>query len=1782
MSLGLTRRFQDVAILRESSSYVLCRSFDKTTSAARIVKRLKSGRPTLRERATLTKEHELVARLAPVTPHLLKPVALEEIDETILLIFEDFAGKPLTAATGGRPVDLRLFFALALELVEGVAGIHRQNVIHQDLKPDNILWSSLDNRLRITNFDLASVIESERAEVVEHESLYETLAYISPEQTGRMNRTVDYRSDYYSLGAILYLLLTGRPPFPSTDPLELVHCHLAKEPPAIGWERGDQSVAPNASPSTARALAAIIGKLLCKSKEDRYQSAEGLRLDLERCRVEYESKGSVEPFAVGLHDSYGRFSIPQKLYGRERDLETLTRLVGSLDTPGARLALITGAAGVGKSSLVHELHRPIFEHHGILISGKYEQFQGAIPFLGLQRAFADYAQQLLKLSPASLDAWKSRILERLGPNVALITSFFPDLTACLGEHPDLSPLNPTEEQKRFNLTLTAFLQSAAREHAIVLFLDDLQWADQSSLRLLDTLLSNRSLQGLFVIGSYRSSDISEGQPLSLFLRDLRLRGQVIDEIALGPLDRPSLSQFVADMLHTTPEHCEPLARLLLHKTEGNQFFTSELMKSLVQRRLIVYDHRDQRWQWDLAAIEQVEVAPNIAQLMVERLSRLGTDALQLLKIAACIGSKFDLRTLLLVADSPFETLAGSIDEILDSGVVLPISQSYRIVDQLARLDATAARDLPITYQFQHDRVRAAAYSLLSEEEREATHHKIFRLMSQHLAESEVHARLTEIVEHLNQSRSLLADRDERLRASRYNLMASRHALASHAFASARDYAANACALLADGCWESSYELTFEIHEQLCLCSYLCGEVQEADRVASLLLARAQTPRQRAAIYQMQASNYNFLWKIDASIAAGVAGLRELGIHVPPKPTTLRILRELAGVKWALRRKSIEEIERQGDITDPDIRLAMRLLINFVPPAYMSGNSNLFAVAVLIKTRLAVHHGHSEETAAAYAGYAALLAGLNDLDGAHRFGEMAVRLSDRQRALAWKSMTLNLYAIFSLSWSDSWSKLASWFQRALDVGLESGDLLYTAFAAGFVNLWNPRMDLPSFIEQQQQNLALIKETGVDPALMSAQIHYARALNFCGRTPTPHSLSTEQLTEDELLGRMQKLHFVSGIAQYHSAKMQIHCHHDDYDKARRHLEAADKVMLSLAGSPYLVEHCLYAFLTEAGRLRACGRAAKPAIWGRLLREKRRMARWSRRYPENFSHHLHLMEAELAALRGRQGDAMQSFARAVQAAKDNNFLRYKALTCERAGAFYHAHHDPGAAAHYLRQAWYFYQTWGAESKLRQLRLTYPEELLGLADQQLSPGGSGVPRAVPDNAPRDVTLDLDTVIKASSAISREIDVEQLLKRIVTLVIENTGAQFGALCLRQDSGWHLAASGTVDEVRIDDAAIHDRFELLAPTVFNFVARTGEWVLLDDAAESSAYRHDPYIRRNRVRSVFCAPVAHQGSMVGVWYLENRLASGAFTLARIEMLKILSSQFAISNENAMLYRNMETKVRERTHALSEALEALKSAQERLVESEKIAALGGLVRGIAHEMNTPIGVTVTASSALSHRCDEFAKVMDAGLKRSDLSAFVQFVRSSTSVIEGGCQRAKYLVEAFKSIATVDSSESSRILDVSACVHAVVSELRPKLAQEGIEIKVEASGETAAQSYFGALHQVVGQILSNSLEHAFPEGRRGRIEVTISGRAEALELVVEDDGVGIAAASLDRIFEPFFTTDRFGGHVGLGLHLVYNLVTNRLGGQITCTSEEGRFTRFVIRIPRAAGDNLTLRAA
>ncbi|WP_437853931.1 AAA family ATPase [Sorangium sp. So ce363] len=1487
---GASSRYAIIEVLCEGSDTLLYRGVREDDGLPVVLKVLRRDHASPRALERLHHEYEIARALE--TTAIIKPYALETLGDQPALVLEDFGGVSLDRLQDG-PMPLERFFPVAVRLVEALAGLHRHGVVHKDIKPQNVLLNPATGEVKITDLGIASRIPRE-LQHLEHVGLIEgTLAYMAPEQTGRMNRWIDERTDLYSLGVTFHEMLTGTLPFRASDPVEWVHCHIAQKPPPA------HALVPSIPP----ALSAIVLKLLAKAAEERYQSALGLRHDLDQCSAQLGATGAIQLFPLGQRDLSDRFRVPQRLYGREREVGALLAVFERVVAQGRpELVLVSGYAGIGKSSLVAELHRPIVRERGFFLSGKFDQTARDVPYSAFHQAFRTLVQEILGASEEQVERWRQRFREALGPNGRLLADVLPEIGLLLGPQPPVPELPPTEAQSRLLATLQRFVAACARkEHPVALFLDDLQWADAGSLLLLEQLATYAGSEHLLLIGAYRDNEVGPAHPLRLTLAEARKRGAAVSELVLEPLSAAHVGALVAETVHaphTPAEQVEPLSQLVYEKTGGNPFFVLQFLIALHQEGLIAFDAEEARWRWDIAAIRDKGFTDNVGELMAGKLKRLSVPARDALKLAACLGSSLDLDTLAVVAGRPAAELRDALEEAVREGLLLRQSGAYR---------------------FLHDRVQQAAYSLIPAGQLAEMHLGIGRLLLRAQRADERDEALFDVVGHLNRGAALLRSRAERDEVAALNLRAGRKAKAAAAFQTAAALFAAGLALLASDSWEARHELTYALTFERAHVAYITGGFDEAERLLEELMERARTRRETAAVVELAVAFYLTRGQGKRAVEIGLAWLRACDIDLPLHPSGAQIDEETERVWQALGDRAIEDLIHLPPMTDPEIKLTMGVLQAMDAPAFFV-DADLLYLIVLRMVQLSLRHGNAEPSALAYAAFARLIGPrFGRYKEGYLFGKLGCDLADRSGLLTTKSAVFSYLGQTVVFWTRHYRE-ASWYTRAgFSAGVESGDLNRACFNC----MWDALFPLLSgepledVLHEVEERLGFMRSAGYAFAHGVLLGGHAMIQTLRGRPVRFSMLDGSELDPPAFEAQLEEGDLQRVHAFYYGLKAQALCvlgsPRDAFAAATRaiteHSFKSEPHALS-AENLYYLALALAALCDEAHE---AGPSPQRELPERLLECERQLGEWARNGPDNFLHKHALVRAEIARLRGQDLEAIGLYEQAIAAAREGGFVQHEAIACELAAAFYRARGLSTSEGAHLQKARAGYFTWGAHAKVEQLDQRY---------SHLAPRKPMAPTVT--FAVRAEQFDVLPVVKASQSISGELKLPRLLEMLLRVVVEHAGAEEGCVVLvREDRLWAAAIETPGGAVRLLDAG-EAQSAALPQSVLNYVRRSHERVLLDDAAARHPFLEDEYFRRKRPKSVLCLPIMREARLIGLLYLENNLVTGAFTPGRLSVIELLASQSAISLENALLYAELEQENAERRRAE----QALKANQEML--------------------------------------------------------------------------------------------------------------------------------------------------------------------------------------------------------------------------------------------------------------
>ncbi|WP_445174324.1 AAA family ATPase [Microcoleus sp.] len=1761
--------------IHESNNSLVYRGLRKQDNQPIILKFLKQDYPMPASLVRYKQEYEITRNLN--LESVPKTYSLERYQNSLVIIFEDCGGESLKLGLASQKLTLEEFLPTAIKITRALGQIHQHNIIHKDINPSNII-NSTTGLVQIIDFGISTVLSRENPTLKNPNVLEGTLRYISPEQTGRMNREIDYRTDFYSLGVTFYELLTGQVPWDYDDAMELVHCHIAK-----------QAVPPheiNSEIGIPKAVSDLVMKLLEKTAEKRYQSAWGIIADLEECLEQLQAKGTIADFDLAQKDITDKFQIPQKLYGREREIETLLAAFGRVSNGTTEIMLVSGYSGIGKSALVQEVYKPITKASGYFIAGKFDQFQRNVPYAAVVKAFGSLVKQLLTESETQLTTWKEKLLAAFGDNGQIIIDVIPDVELIVGKQPPVQELGATEAQNRFNLVFQKFIRVfCSVDHPLVIFLDDLQWADSATLKLLQVMMADEETKYLFLMGAYRDNEVSPTHPLIMTLEALQNQGATINHITLTPLDIEHITNLIADTVRRDRGSVILLAELVVGKTQGNPFFVNQFLRTLYEENLLNFNSEQRNWDWNISEIEAVGITDNVVELMVGKLRKMPDLTQQALRLAACVGNSFDLNTLSIVNEkSTAETFTELVPAIQD-GLILATSELGTTEEEIIQ-----SHLIITTYKFLHDRVQQAAYALIDESSKKTVHLQIGRLLWQNTSSEMRAEEIFAIVDHLNLGIELVSDESERTEIAKLNLIAGQKAKAATAHESALKYLQAGLGLLVEDSWTYQYKLTLALHEEAAETAFLSGNFEVMLRFVERVQNCAKTLLDTVKVYEVQIQAYMGQNRLLEAVNTALQVLKRFGVEFPSQPNPSDIGQALTETATILNHLRIEDLVDLPQMTDPYKLAAMRLISSIFAATYMAA-PELLPLTVCKQVELSVQYGNASVSPFAYANYGFLLCGvLGDIDLGYQFGQLALSLVSKLNAQEIKAKTLFIVNIFIRHWKEHLRETLEPFVSVYSSGLETGDLEYGVYGL-VLYCWFAYFSGKELTVLEREiaiNRDAIHKIKQETSLQYIETYWQATLNLLGKSENPCVLKGEACDEHIRLPLHEQANDRLGVSYIYWNKLLLSYWFENYSEAIENTAIAEKYLDVVVGLPLVPLFHFYDSLVWLAVYPDRPESEQNTILERVRANQEKMHKWAHHAPMNHLHKFYLVEAERHRVLGEKIEAIEMYDKAIALAKENEYINEEALAHELAAKFYLSWGKETIAQAYMQNAHYSYQLWGAIAKVEDLEEKYPQFLARTSAKTTAKTNVNQTtiKATTTTTNLGDTLDLATVMKASQAISGEIVLSKLLERLMKIAIENAGAQKGFLILEKAGKWAIEAEGSVkeDEVSVlrslplNAKADSGEIPKLASTIAHYVIRTQENVLLNNATQEGQFTRDPYIAATQPKSILCTPLLHQGKLTGILYLENNLTEGAFTTDRLELLKLLSAQIAISIENAQLYnnlqefnQNLEQLVGDRTQELSNTLDALKATQSQLVESEKMASLGGLVAGVAHEINTPIGVGVTVASALAEHTTDFTSTYKSGkMKRSELEEFLDIATQSSNALLTNLNQAAALIQSFKEVAVDRSSEERRTFGVRNYLDEILIQLKPTLRNSQHSIEIKGDTKIAIDSYPGALSQVVTNLLMNSLIHAYEPGESGQLVFDWQQEGDRLSLEYSDDGKGIPPENLSKIFEPFFTTKRGQGGSGLGLHIVYNLVTQKLLGEVECKSKVGVGTKFIIKLP------------
>jgi PAS domain S-box-containing protein len=1775
----------------------------------------------------LEHEHSLMAQLDPTWA--VRPMALADDGRRMVLVLEDPGGEPLDQLLGTL-MDLTLYLRLAVGLSVAVRELHRRNIIHKDIKPANVIFKPSTGQVWLMGFGIASRFARERQSAEPPEFIAGTLAYMAPEQTGRMNRSIDSRADLYALGVTLYEAVTGTLPFKALDPIEWVHCHIAKQPVPPAERRKD----------VPRSVSVIIMKLLAKTAEERYQTAAGLERDLQRCLTQWETQHRIDDFPLGENDIPDRLLIPEKLYGRQREVDSLCASFERVIESGTtELALISGYSGIGKSSVVNALHKALVPPRGLFASGKCDQYKRNIPYSTLAQAFQSLIRYLLVKSEADLAASRDSLRDALDPNGKLIIDLIPDLKLIIGDQPSVLELPLQQAQARFQLVFRRFIGVFARpEHPLALFLDDMQWLDAATLDLLENLLTQSDLRYLMLIGAYRNNEVDVTHPLARKLEAIKNAGAKIEEITLAPLASEHLAELIAEALRCEPARAEPLAQLLHEKTGGNPFFALQFISALAEEGMLFFDYAAARWSWDLNCIYTRGYTDNVVDLMTAKLRRLSTATQETLKHFACLGNVAEVAALALVHEKTEGTMHEALQEAVRAGLIFPENSSYK---------------------FLHDRIQEAAYSLIPEGFRAEAHLRIGRLLVASTPPEQREEAIFEIVNQLNRGTALIMSSDEREQLAELNLIAGQRARATTAYASALTYLTAGAALLPEDSWQRRHELALALELRRAECEFLTGALAEAEQRLAALSNHAANAVERATVACLRLDLHTILGQGSRAIAIGLDCLRHFGIDWSPHPTKDEARREYERIWLQLGGRTIESLVDLPLMSDPASLATLEVLIKIGPPAFCT-DANLLSLVTCHAVNLSLERGNCDASCGAYE-WLSILAGPHFGDyrtAVYRFGELGYALVEGRGLTRFQARTYMEFGGSVVPWTKHVRAGRALVRRAFEAGNKTGDLDYAAYCTKDINTsflfaGDP---LAEAEREAEHGLAFAQKMRFGLVIDSVSTQHALIRMLRGLTPTFGCLDDAQFDERRIERRFSENPDLALVeCWYWIRKLQARFFAGDYASAIQASSRGQGLLWTLV-SLEAAEYHFYSALCQAASCDSAeGGEPQRSYVDAVAAHHRQLQRWAENCPDNFENRAALVGAERARIEGQDVDAMRLYEQAIRSSRANDFIHQEALAYELAARFYAAQGFEQIADLYTRNARDCYARWGADGKVRQLEELYPR----LRQQE---GALSLTATI--GAPID-RLDLTTLLKVSQSVSGEIVLEKLIETLLRTAIEHAGAERGLLIMPRGAELRIQAEATTASssvnIGLTDKAITSAD--LPAQVVQYTARAQESIILEDASNRTPFSSDEYIQRVHALSILCLPLVKQGTLIAVLYLENNLAANVFTPRRIAVLNVLASAAAISLENSRLYRAVqqrESRIRRLVDAQiigifignlrGEILEA-NDAFLKIVGYGRDDLLSGLVRwtdltplewrdrdqqAIAELTATEVvqpyekeyfrkdgsRVPVLIGAAVferdgneavvfvlelterKHAEEERERLRQAQAElaymsrvsmmgelaaslaheiKQPIAAAVMRARTGLRWLQRqppGIEKAREILsriieDATRAATIVDRNRSlykretskRETVNLNEVIRETIALLQEKVSKNSILIRTQLDDVLPTIS---ADRVQVQQVLMNLILNGIEAMKETRGELTITsetGEHSQVLISVRDSGVGLPVGNPERIFEAFFTTKPEG--TGMGLSISRRIIESH-GGRLWASASPGGGAIFHFTLP------------
>jgi predicted ATPase/signal transduction histidine kinase len=1717
--------------------------------------------------AELTYEYKLLSRLD--SNFVVKPVRLVFGGKQTSLLLEYVDGNSLAQFIEQEALEDHVRYQLAIALTDALSALHEQQLVHQDLNSHSVIFDfSSSHHVR------AVLIDIRHAQIVNHSQSYSEHVgifnrhYFSPEQTGRVNQPLDYRTDYYNLGLLLYELFSRRPAFRGKKLQDLVYEHVAIKP--------DLSVF-----SDQKALKTIIGKLLEKAPGDRYQSLKELRKHLVKAKSNPDVLLDNE---VILGDR--RLDFSGKLYGRDKEIACLLDVAKKASLGPSQLVLVSGYSGVGKSALIRELHKPVCAHRGFFLSGKFEQIGLKPPLGAFIQAFQTLIDHRLAEPEEQRKVWQSKLANAVGRNVSILCDVLPELKNIVGHMEAPEEVSPNDELNRVISTFKAFVKASCdNQELTVIFLDDMQWADSASIMLLEHLCKDELLTHIQLVCGYRENEVDAFHPFTAVIESAKQASINVTHIELLPLSKSNIVDLLSDNLEQSGDRLTELAKIIYDKAQGNPFFTIQLLDTLWRSELLVC--KESGWEWDIAKINEADITDNVVDLVTRKISLLPEDTTQFLTHSSAVGSRFTLSTISSILDKKVNVLLEACNTCLKEGLIQLLSGDQKALD----IDYNRALEqdcVPkLEFKFSHDKVQQSAYELIDKEYRSQLHVDIGRAFYRDFDGDILDDKLYEISSQVNQGLHLLTE-EERSQYLLVNYKAGLQAKKSGAYSSALELLLAAKSLLSESCWDETKQLAYDVHLALLEAQYLSTKYEEADKTSYILLENTPDLVDKVPVYMTQILSDISNNRMEDAVEKCIRTIDALGMSLVNSP----VLEDRFFDDTAIRAsdKEVKRLEELPEMTDELSKAALSILSLGCAPAYFT-SEDMFEKFCNTMLCICLMKGNSPDSAYAYAIFGLYCSGKEQYKTAYRYCEAGVYMMEKYGNFQMKPQINEIFNVHVKHWVEPLKDVLSPIHEGVVEGKRTGGIEFASYNASFIcpYLMFSGKALPEVVETTADYWSLLTQFKQDFCITYAAIWIELIQALEGRYQhVPEQSLIHYIDLESIHNSGNK----TALYSYYQAKSLKALYSGDYVTAYDMASNANDDKSAMYGMRNLVENELVLAISLAMAKYCQSDMEQTEHVAEIQQRLQTLTHWYGAKKGANSYKLTLVNAMVMLSKGDLGEALCALGVAIDESMVGGYLHDYALTQLLVLDIYKKFSAEHIVLVSFNHAIDALRLWGAQGIEMSLKRRFPDlakksSLFTTTSEHSSPQR---------NQKHHLQLeDMTMLLESLNRLSKEMDRDSLRRKVLETATIISGAEDAAF---------LTVTETVPQIvcvvkKGVPVSLSDVVEVYSKVALNYCLSTQGVCQSGDAIHDTFFVQDDYIREKQVRSILCIPILGKSDLLGVICLENNVSPYCFGERVVDNVKTLLEQSAIILENATLYTDLkrenedrkfaehqlerlnielEHRVNERTQALEqsneeleESISNLKQAQNMLVESAKMASLGELVAGIAHEINTPIGVGLGAITYLQEQVTSINKDFAAGtLTESGFENLMSVASESTQIVESNLQRASKLIKSFKRVAVDQSSEHAVEFELVEYIHEVIISLKPKYKHMRLEFDIDNNDKIIVFHRPGYVAQIITNLLINAILHGFDGSTTGIIKIAFEHNNNRVVLSFSDNGKGMESKVARKIFQPFYTTKRGHGGSGLGLHIIYNIVTQRLNGNISVESAVDKGTTFTVSFP------------